>query len=385
MRAVFQQPSAERSDAAGKKEKVGFIKHPGVEPGQAAISLGRCNRMVRPTDADVPASPRSSALDSPDLDTSAQLTLDLEALPALPSRPFRVERTLLQESVFVSSSFKGDSFAREVMTLDPLTGEPVLSRVIVGKKNDDDKGRGLLRQRHQDAMYRLLLVWHRAGYPVARTPKQDGQVRELGVINMTVYELVSILCPGDDSASAYKRADNLLDEMRGVPIRIENVSTWQGWVNAHLFYLLGDYSWDQRKIDRKTRRVLPGGSSSVTIWFSEFLTSAFRAGYVHPLLSQPYEQLAAGRGRPCETARLLYPYIDEKLAWAPRFEAPLKELAERFLLAPHQQPSRRKMQFTPARRALDGQLILEGKYTLATSFTEVDNDFALVCKRVLAR
>lgn len=340
--------------------------------------------MALPSDVDAPSGLRSPPLNEA-ADQSPQLTLDLAPLPALPARPFRVERTLLQESVFVSSSFKGDSFAREVMTLDPLTGEPVISRVTVGKKHDADKGRGLLRQRHQDAMYRLLLNWHRSGYPVARTHKQDGQVRELGVINLTVYELVSLLCPGDDSSSAYKRAYDLLDDMRSVPIRMTNVATWQGWESDRLFYLLGDYSWDQRKIDRKTRRVLPGGSSSVTIWFSEFLTAAFKAGYVHPLLSQPYEQLATGRGRPCETARLLYPYIDEKLAVAPRFEAPLRELAERFLLATHQQPSRRKMQFTPAQRALNGQLILEGKYTLAATFTEVENDYALVCKRVRTR
>ena len=304
-----------------------------------------------------------------------QLSLGLARLPQVSTRPFRTELTLEQQSLFVADSFKGEFLERTLVMAD-TSGETVTTRLLVGKMNPDDRGRGVLRQSHQDVLYKLYELWGQLGYP---TERLDGE--ELGVIRMTVYKLLAALFPGDDSARMYRRAQTLLQDLKGIPISFVNVQSYNGLVSNQPFTILKVFDWKERKVDRRTRIPAPGGSSSVLIMFSKFITDAFKARYTRTLLAKTYESLG-GRGKKSGIACLLYPYLDMHLELEPRFEESLSALAARFELHRHQHKSKRREQFTSAVVALQDVLIGEGRYRMKLEIRDAQHDFVLCAERV---
>ena len=71
--------------------------------------------------------------------------------------PFRSDLTVEQNSLFVSNRYKKKHFVRE-WKLDNGS-EDTLRRVAIGKNNEKDEPRGVLKQAHQDVFYRLLQLW----------------------------------------------------------------------------------------------------------------------------------------------------------------------------------------------------------------------------------
>jgi hypothetical protein len=312
---------------------------------------------------------------APERVVARQLCLDIARPPQISTRPFRAELTLEQQSLFVADTYKGDSFERTLTMRDPATGGTITTRQIVGKMNPSDRGRGVLRQSHQDVLYKLYALWGSLGYP---TEVLDAE--ELGVIRMTVYGLLSELFPGDDSARRYRRAQTLLQDLKGIPITLDNVYSYNGLVGSEPRTILKVFDWRERKVDPDTRIPAPGGSSSVLIMFNKFITDAFKARHTRILLAKTYESLG-GRGKKSGIARLLYPYLDRELELAPHFAETLSALAARFELHRHQHKSKRREQFASAVSALQGVLCVEGRYRMHVEIRDAQDDYALCVER----
>ncbi|MDB4987728.1 MAG: hypothetical protein JWN04_2906 [Myxococcaceae bacterium] len=322
----------------------------------------------------VPAAAAQAAL-ALERAVEAQLTLDLPRPPQVSTRPFRSELTLERASLFVADSYKGDFFEREVVVRDALTGEPMVTRLIVGKVHAQDRGRGVLRVSHRNVLYKLFELWGQLGYPVEYA---DGA--QVGLIRMSAYQLVSSLFPGDDSARAYRRTQELLQDLQGIPIFFDNVASWQGLMTARKINILEGYEWYERRVDRKTHRPVAGGSSCVTVKFSVFITDAFRARYTKTLLGKPLDSISGG-GKKSAIADALYPELDEQLTDKESYQASLQFLAVRYGFRTHAQPSRRKEQFVSAVRVLDGVLIVEGKYRLRVELQKSPDDYLFCARR----
>lgn len=305
----------------------------------------------------------------------------IKPLPNVATQPFRSELSVEHNSIFVSNSFKGDSFERTWEAKHPESGEVVLRRLLVGKVNETDRSRGVLKQSHQDAFYRLLDVWAKQGYQLL--PGKDGNV--YGQISATAYEIVTAIC-ADDSEKEYQRAQQLLQDMASVPIVLENSYTWQGLVDRDQFTLLGEVRWKERSVDKVTRRPKPQGSSQVVILFSSRMTEGFLNKHIKMLLGAPYWSLgSAGHGRRAEVARLLYPFLDGQLATKDEYNICLCDLFSRFALAKYAYRSKRREKILPTLKMLDGKPIVAEKYVLNVSLRNSSDgeDYILVARREL--
>lgn len=300
-------------------------------------------------------------------------------LPRVATQPFRTELTVEQNSLFVSNSYKGDHFERELTVTNPDSEEKVLRRLVVGKVDDNDRGRGVLTQYHQDVFYKVLQLWGGRGY-------QIGEVngRPYGQLTISSYELV-VAIRGNDGAAHYKRVRRLLQDLMAIPVTLENVYTWQGLQDREQFTLLSEVRWSERGLDRKTGRPRTTGSSEVTILLSSFVTEGFLHKHMKLLLGKPYEELGAqGKGRRGEMARLLYPFLDAQLARKGKYKAKLVTLIERFAFKHYEYKSKRREKFLPAARALHGKPIQEGRFQLSVriELSADESDYMLVVERV---
>ena len=307
-----------------------------------------------------------------------QLALALTRPAPIPSRPFRTELTVEQNSLFVANNYQGEHFVRQSVVRHPGTGEDIVRRMSVGKLHPTDRARGVLRQIHQDCFYKVLELWGQQGYEL-------GLIRgkRYGVVRTSLYELVNAIFGATDNARSYRRTRELLRDLQAIPIVLENVYTWAGLKDREEFTLLGDVAWSEKRLD-KSGKPSEGGRSTATIVLSSMVTEGFQASHFKVLLGQPYEALGQGRGRRSEIARLLYPFLDTQLAEHEVYEGPLDALAERFALHRYAHRSKRKEKFAPAIRALQGKPILEGNYRLRLELVAVTDDYILRAERVAA-
>lgn len=217
--------------------------------------------------------------------------------------------TLDQLPLFVVNSFKGTSrtLSISIKLDDETTVEQTFSVGASAKgKIGDGKGRGVLKQAHQDAFYRLLWKWGELGYPLAA----DG----LGELTMTVGALVKLIS-GDDAEHRYARANELVRDLSSIPVSLANVHTRSGLMSVEEFTLVHLMEWSERSVDTKTRAPRAGGHSLVRILFSRVVTDGFLIAEVKALLLGVYDSLGAeSHGRHAEVARLLYPILDHELA-----------------------------------------------------------------------
>jgi hypothetical protein len=302
--------------------------------------------------------------------------------PALAQhKPFRAERLIEQHSLFVANSYRHDSFERTWTIEDPLTKEQIEKHLLVGKidPSSKERGSGVLRQVHQDAFYKLLRLWAERGYPLLEQEKTT-----YGFIKMTAYEMANAIC-GDDNKRAYVRTKELLHQMRSIPVRLEvNYLDRIDECDRDTFTLLEGVSWKEKRVSRKTGRPLPGGESTVTVLFSDFVTKGFMNNRLKNLLWGPYEALRApSRGRKNETACLLYTYLDGQLATKDTYHVKLEALSDWFQLGTYDRKSARKRRVEPSVKALDGSPILSGKYRMRVWLREsVDKtDYVLEAKK----
>lgn len=300
---------------------------------------------------------------------SAQLAAGRCGLPIIANgsaRPFYSELSLERHLLFVVNSYKEDFRILRQEVRDPTTGEPVEQVVLIGKTSEEDeRSYGVLKEVHQDVWYRLLWLWNKQDSPITAEGKP--------CIETSAYELVRLL-RGDDSEHHYRRAKELIHQLASIPIVLRNVYTWQGLRDVEHFRLIADYDWRERKVDKRGR----GGMSRVRIVLAQHVGDGFLAEHAKPLPLSVYESLGA-----VAVARLLYPFLDHKLASRGSYNVRLATLAERIGLRYYAHRSKRLEKFQPALRALEGQPIQGDRYRLRVSCAEskTDGDYVFVAKR----
>ncbi|MFH1919441.1 MAG: hypothetical protein ABIP48_06090 [Planctomycetota bacterium] len=308
---------------------------------------------------------------------------DLVQMPQVETQPFRADLEVERSPIFVSNTFKGDSWTYERELVHPRSGEPVIQRVSVGRLHDKDRPRGALKQIHQEVFYKLLKLWGDQGYPIMEREDEDGEQITVGVFGLTAYELVTYL-RGNDSVDHYRRVQTLLQDLASTPIVLEHEYSWQETSDRRSLKLLADVEWREKKVDPKTRRPKPDGFSKVTIYFSRTVTEGFLSKNVKQLLLGPYESLGAGgRGRRAEVARLLYPILDHELSSKESFNCTLTSLCERLGMTPQPYKSIRGRPFKQAVRQLTGKPILGERYQLQVQLRESQDgqDYVLEARR----
>ena len=303
--------------------------------------------------------------------------------PTVATKPFRSERVVEQNSLFVANRYKGHCFIREWEVQHPSgSGEPVTKKLTVGEPDPKRGGYGVLKQVHQDVFYKLLQLWAEQNSELeTNDPTNTEKIR--GAFTISAYDLVCRI-KGNDSASNYKRVQNLLQDLTAIPVSLESTYEWQGSIDKKHFTLLGDVYWDGKDLDKTTLRPKPGGFSKVTICFSKFVTDGFLKKRVKALLSSPYESLGTpGRGGSGELAKLLYPYLDGQLAKKDRFHIKLAALGAHFGLSSYRYKSKRKEKFSPAIAVLDKKPILGSRYHLRVVLRESSDgkDYVLEARR----
>ena len=298
------------------------------------------------------------------------------AHPKVATQPFRSERTIEQHSLFLANRYKGPFYEREWVVKHPESEELVTRKLTVGEKDPRRPQVGVLKQVHQDAFYRLLQLWAAKGYPVA-----EDKTVAYGSLQVSAYELVKAI-RGDDSAAHYKRTQELLEDLKMIPIELQSIYEWQNTYDQKRFTLLHGVEWNAEGLCTKTLRPRSGGTYEVFITFSAFVTSGFLQQNVKTLLAAPYQALGS-KGRGGELPKLLYPFLDGQLATKESFHSKLAKLAERFGLWDPGKKSHRKRQFAAVIRSLNGQLILSERYRLRLSLEESADgqDYVLLARR----
>jgi hypothetical protein len=299
---------------------------------------------------------------------------NLIPFPRRESLPFRVHLMLDQLPLFVVNSFRADHRTMTiVIKLDDDTVEEQTFSVGAPERAGK-KGRGVLKQAHQDAFYRLLWKWGELGYPLTA----DGR----GELSMTVGALVHLLF-GDDAEHRYARSKELVRDLASIPVTLTNVQLRNRSASVEEFTLLHLDQWSERNVDARTRKPRAGGRSLVRILFSKVVTDGFLAADVKALLLGVYDSLGAGTARHAEVARLLYPLLDHELASKTGYHCKLVKLAERLGLASQAYKSLRVRPFARAVRVLNGKPILGERYSLRVTLREsVDgDDFVLEATR----
>ena len=288
------------------------------------------------------------------------------------TEPFRSELTIEQSSLFVANGYKKKHFTRE-WTLRGKNGDIVKRKLAVGKVNNKDEPRGVLKQVHQDVFYQLLQLWGKHGYKLG---EYEGDA--YGVLKISPYELVTSL-RGSNNSDHYGRVQGLLRDMASIPVVVENEYPDRREKDRIEFTLLNAVEWKELAVDMDTHRPKPGGKSEVTILFSSMVTEGFLDKHYKTLLGAPYRSL----GKKGELARLLYPYLDAQLATKDHFHIKLQALAERFGLTQHTRLSYRKRQFENAVKSLNGKMIKSEEYVLRVSLRESieEDDYIFVAKR----
>lgn len=291
---------------------------------------------------------------------------DLSIIATGTAKPFYAELTLERHMLFVVNSFKDDFRILRQQIQDPVTHEPIEQVVLIGKTSEDDeRSYGVLKEVHQDVWYRLLWLWNKQGSPITAEGKP--------YVESSAYEIVRLL-RGDDSEHHYRRARELIHQIASIPIVFKNVYTWLGMRDVEQFRLIADYDWQERRVNKRGQ----GGNSHVRIVLAQHVGDGFLAEHAKPLSLGVYESLGG-----VAVARLLYPFLDHKLASKDSYNVRLTTLAERVGLRHYEHRSKRLEKFQPALRALEGQPIQGDRYRLRVSCAEgkTDGDYVFVAKR----
>jgi len=285
----------------------------------------------------------------------------------------RSELTIERHALFAANTFKGDFRKYERKVRNPHTGEHFLLRVEIG--DSDGGGRGVLKQRHQEAFYKLSQIWSEQEYRI-----EEDKRSAFGSIELSVYDLVHRL-KGDDSGQNYKKALQLLKEMSSIRVNIKRINIDEDTCDIQDFSLLS-YEWHARSFSEKTLRPRSDGESMVHIRFSDFITDNFLRKNVKSLMLSPYFSLKdkAGKG----IAQLIYTMLDYELASKNSFHISLANLSNRLGLTHYKYKSDRKRKLDPIVRLLGGKIILDGEYKIQAHLEEAEDkrDWILLAKKI---
>lgn len=284
----------------------------------------------------------------------------------------RSDLVVERHSLFAANTFKGDFRSHERKIKDLETGETLTLRVEIGDQTG--QVRGILKQKHQEAFYKLSQVWSRQNYQIDEDEKKNIK----GSMSLSVYDLVQLL-RGNDGGRNYKDVFRLLNEMATIRINIKKINK-DGNCDVQNFTLLS-YSWYAKGFNETTLRPNDRGESNVNICFSEFVTNQFLKKNIKSIMLDPYLSLK-DQARTGLT-QLLYTMLDYELSSKDDFHISLINLCSRLGLSTYEYKSARKRVFNISIKQLHGQPIINGRYKIDCNLAEAEDekDWVLVAHR----
>lgn len=280
----------------------------------------------------------------------------------------RSDLSVERHAIFAANTFKGDFRCYERKFKDRQTEQNIILRVEVGDR--DGQVRGVLKQKHQEAFYKLLQLWSSQKY---RLQSEDSSA--FGAIEISAYELVQKL-RGEDGGKAYKSTFQIIKEMSNIRVCIAKFFVDNNQSDIDNFTLLS-FEWFIRKIPKGFSL----NETKVQIRFSKFVTDNFLKKNVKSLMLDPYF-LLKDKGRK-GVAQLLYTMLDYELASKDKFNISLTNLSNRLGLAQYRYKSDRKRKLEPAVKSLNGHKILDHQYEIKAYLEESEDgeDWVFVARR----
>ncbi len=284
----------------------------------------------------------------------------------------RSDLTIERHAIFASNTFKGDFRSYERKFKDRQTEQNIILRVEVGDRQI--KGLGVLKQKHQEAFYKLLQLWASQKYQL-----ESEASSAFGTIEISAYELVQKL-RGEDAGKAYKSAFQTIKEMSNIRVNIEKFFVDDDVSDIDNFTLIYYESFT-----RKAHKSFSIDEMKVQIRFSKFVTDNFLKKNVKSLMLDPYFSLK-DKGRK-GVAQLLYTMLDYELSSKDKFNISLTNLSNRLGLAQYRYKSDRKRKLESAVKSLNGHKILDNKYEIKAYLEESEDgeDWVFVARRNLAK
>jgi hypothetical protein len=292
------------------------------------------------------------------------------------SKKIRTELTIERHAFFVSNTYKGNSRVYDREIRDPETGEPIMQRIMIGCTPENTRREyGVLRQVHQEVLYKLFSLWAEQGYKITEIAGFH-----YGSITTSAYQLVKYLC-GRDSVNDYNWVRTILRDMEHTPIVIKSAYTWQGIQDLNDFCILKT-EWCGIPIDKDTLRPKTDSESKVQILFSSYITQGFLRKNIKSFAMHPYLSLK-DKGRK-GLAKLLYAMFDYELANKEEYHISLSSLADRLGTTKYKFKSLQRQKMEPSLKSLNGAPILDSKFRLEVSLRESQrkDDFILDVKRI---
>lgn len=286
----------------------------------------------------------------------------------------RSDLSVERHAIFAANTFKADFRCYERSLKDQQTGENFTLKIEVGDRKI--KGLGVLKQKHQEAFYKLSQIWSQQNYYLEEEKEKN---TVLGSIELSIYDLVQKL-RGDDAGHHYQSAMQLLKEMAMIRVCIKKINLDDDTCDMKEFTLLS-YGLDATRFNETTLKTKPGGISKVNIRFSKFVTDNFLKKNIKALMLGPYLSLE-DKGRK-GVAQLLYTMLDYELSTKEKFNISLKNLYSRLGLAEYKYKSDRKRKLEPAVEQLKKQKILDGEYEIEAYFIESEDkeDWIFIARR----
>ena len=287
----------------------------------------------------------------------------------------KTELTSEKNPIFVANSFQGSSrqYERKIIADD---GQEITQRISIGQAKGDKQTHGVLKQKHQEALYHLFNLWVRSGRKVTQI---GGRTR--AVLETSAYQLAKAVC-GSDSSKGYSYTRSVIRSLALVPICIENAYTRSGISESELeFTVLNGFEW--RTKTKKQENGIERKDSSVYIQFSSITTKGLMHGHVKTFSLETYLELGKSKRRNGFLAKMLYSLLDHELATKDTYNICLEELFTRLGLHAYKYKSKRKEKMHQAIGDLNGRKIRAGSYCLNTCLrlSKDGSDYVLMAWR----
>ena len=283
----------------------------------------------------------------------------------------KMELTSEKNPIFVANSFQGSSrqYERKIVADD---GQELTQRISIGRAKGDKQAHGVLKQKHQEALYHLFNLWIQSGRKITQV---GGRTR--AVLETSAYQLAKAVC-GSDSSKGYSYTRSVLRSLAHVPICIENAYTRTGISESELeFTVLNGFEW--RTKTKKQENGVEQKDSSVYIQFSSIATKGLMHGHVKSFSMKTYLGLGKSKRRNGFLAKMLYSLLDHELAAKDTYHIRLEELFTRLGLHAYKYKSKRKEKLHQAIGDLNGKNIRAGTYCLNVHLrpSKDGNDYVL--------
>lgn len=283
----------------------------------------------------------------------------------------KTELTIEDNPLFVVNSSKEMSreYRRQIKT---PKGELLIQKVKIGQRKGSSKKLGVLKQKDQEALYKLIELWQKKGCKLTQVDK-----RPRAILTTTAYELAMSFC-GSDSGPSYDYVRSTIEALTTIPIYVENGFTRKGILEKWVEFTIMSVEW------RGEGSGFGGGSSQVDIIFSSVITESFMHGHVKPFSLATYMELDNSKKNRCSAAKLLHRILDRELATKSQYNAALVPLFERLGMKEYKHKSQRKQKIQPTIDGLNKSLILADthKVNVTLRLSRDGRDYVLVATRL---